>query len=153
MINFRYLVLSLFLVVFAFFNANAQSNNKHKGKAFANSSSTEMDTRAKDFTDTLQKVLSLTSTQYEKIMFINKDFYSKRDAVRSAAKADTVVANKSQYKQQTKTLQKIRRAAIEAELTTEQKTTWQVWRKQNVQTKKVNAKNAKKPKVDEDDEM
>lgn len=152
MINYKFLFFAIFLSVFAISTVNAKSDNKHKGKSFK-SSSTETDTRAKDFTDTLQKVLTLTTTQYEKIMFINKDFYSKRDAIRSAAKVDTVAANNATYKQQTKALQKTRRAAIEDELTAEQKTTWQVWRKQKTEFKKANFNNSKKPKVDEDDDM
>ena len=147
----KHLLVLAILLVAVNFATQAQPTNKHGKPLKSNAQSA--DTRAKDFTDTLQKVLSLTTTQYEKIMFINKDFYSKRDAIRSVAKADTIVANKTTYKQQTKELQKTRRAAIDAELTAEQKTTWQVWRKQNVQNKKVNAKNAKKPRIDEDDEM
>lgn len=150
---YKFKKLFTFAILIAAMTCTIQAQpGKNKGKSFKGTTASA-DTRAKDFTDTLKNVLKLTTTQYEQVFAINKDFYTKRDAIRAAAKADTVVANKPQYKQQTKTLQKTRKASIEALLTAEQKAAWQAWRDQKELNKKVKLKNGTKPADNDDDGM
>lgn len=141
------------LIASVTFTVQAQPN-KQKGKSFK-SDTKSADTRAKEYTDTLQNVLKLSPTQYEQTFAINKDFYVKRDAIRASAKSDTLMANKAMYKQQNQTLKKTRRTSIETLLTPEQKTAWQIWQKQKAVNRMPNSNGTKESKVggNSDDEM
>jgi protein CpxP len=108
--------------------------------------------RAKNATDTLQKITGLSADQYQKVYDINLAFYTQKRTLKTQMKSSTSSTNDVQYKEQIKQLAKYRRADIEKVLTPEQKTKWQEFKKQNAAKIKANSPKGKFNKVDDDDD-
>ena len=107
--------------------------------------------RAKNATDTLQKVTGLTDVQYQKVYDINLSYFTQKRAIKSQMRTDTIAANDAQYKEQEKQITKTRKAEIEKLLTPEQKTKWQEYKKSHAEKVKSNMQKGKFNKEDEDD--
>jgi hypothetical protein len=108
--------------------------------------------RAKNATDTLQKITGLSADQYQKVYNINLAFFTQKRTLKTQMKSSTSSTNDVQYKEQIKQLAKYRRADIEKVLTLEQKTKWQEFKKQNAAKIKANSPKGKFNKVDDDDD-
>lgn len=124
-------VTSFLVIVMAVFSLNtvfAQSgarvqNAKAKIQSVRNETPSQ---RAKSYTDTLKSILSLSDEQYQKVLAINTDFITQRDALRKSKVTDTT----GQVKAQMKTIKQDRNAKIKAVLTTEQQAKWAAWKKE-----------------------
>ena len=73
--------------------------------------------RAKNATDTLQKITGLSADQYQKVYDINLAFFTQKRTLKTQMKSSTSSTNDVQYKEQIKQLAKYRRADIEKVLT------------------------------------
>ncbi len=140
------LVLVISSTIFAQENPNATMKPVKLQKV-------SLEQRAKNATDTLQKVTGLTDAQYQKAYDINLNYFTQKRSVKSQMRTDTIAANDIQYKEQEKLLTKTRKVEIEKLLTAEQKTKWQEYKKMHIAKIKSNMQKGKINKVNEDDDI
>jgi len=133
------------------FAITAQPNQKVKATG-EKQQKVSAEQRAKNATDTLQKITGLSADQYQKVYDINLAFFTQKRTLKTQMKSSTSSTNDVQYKEQIKQLAKYRRADIEKVLTPEQKTKWQEFKKQNAAKIKANSPKGKFNKVDDDDD-
>lgn len=123
-------------------NTFAQKNKQLKPKT----PKLTIEQKATRNADSLKVRLGLSDIQYAKVVPINVEFFTMRDAAMKAQKSDTVAANQATYKAQIKTAFQTRKKAINAILTTAQKDAWKTWKKTHMKNAKGN-----KVKPSEDD--
>lgn len=144
---------TFFIAIMLLFSVaiTAQPNQKVKA-AGEKHQKVSAEQRAKNASDTLQKITGLSADQYQKVYDINLTFYTQKRTLKTQLKTDTSSTKDVQYKEQVKQLAKYRRAELEKILTPEQKTKWQEFKKQNAAKIKANSPKGKFNKVDDDDD-
>ncbi len=135
--KFTFLFLGFMISILSIAKAQNNSNAVMKPVKLQKFTSEK---RATNATDTLQRVASLTTDQYQKILEINLSFFDQKKALKSQMRMDTSSVNNATYKAQEKELAKKRKSAIESLLTAEQKMKWQEYKKQHIARFKQNGK-------------
>lgn len=135
--------LLLFAFMIAVLSTMTAQNNPNAAMKPVKLQKFTSEKRAINATDTLQRVVNLTSDQYQKILQINLTFFEQKKAIKLQMRTDTTTANDAQYKAQVKELSKKRKSDIESLLTQEQKIKWQEYKKQYIAKIKQNGKSEK----------